>query len=298
MSTPPHNAHKRAEFARLFDLFNRLVNHRTVIESRPNATGDRTRASLAIPAEITPIIRNLAKEKTQQGDKEGATPVTIHPGDSPLVLGLKTENENIGSVCREPADTLRIGRRYPFTFKMMLHTLYGLEEWRKKVKEVVERSQRDFKSLSEMDWKKSSVDMSGTKVVRGWLKQESRTRSISVMGVGDTGRHSRSTTNSGDLVTNKKKRRGSGVIQPTPQANHMIAVKWDQEGTRAIKKRCVGRSKSIDTSACGVRSTWVYDSMAGDVRGRASESAVSGVRVDTGNLSKPTESRSHPIISL
>jgi hypothetical protein len=48
--------------------------------------------------------------------------------------------------------TFPLGRLYLFTFKFMIHKLYELEEWAEKVKEIVEKSQSQFKPLGETEY--------------------------------------------------------------------------------------------------------------------------------------------------
>ena len=49
-----------------------------------------------------------------------------------------------------------LAKRYPFIFRMMLHKLYQLNDWAQKVKDVLERSQVEYKPLAE-----TAVDKGG-----------------------------------------------------------------------------------------------------------------------------------------
>jgi hypothetical protein len=40
-------------------------------------------------------------------------------------------------------------KKYPFTFKHMIHKLYKEDDWLRTVKEVLEKSKQDFKPLGE-----------------------------------------------------------------------------------------------------------------------------------------------------
>ncbi len=116
---------KIAEFANLFALFENIATRRSRMADNDD---DRQILVDAVPKDLEPIVRNLASL------------VDTHP----QVQGRSRRNTVVGSEGKFP-----LGARYPFTFKMMLHKLYELDDWGKKVKDVLERSQNDFKSLSE-----------------------------------------------------------------------------------------------------------------------------------------------------
>jgi hypothetical protein len=126
---------------------------------------------------------------------------------------------------------------------MMLHKLYDLEEWAKKVKDVVELSQKQFKSLAERECeerKRESEESRG--IGKGKKVVLTRTRSHSVMGT----RH----------------RRESGGA-PSPI---MRQTKVDE--SRALKKRCIGRRKSVAGSMRGTtvaRGEWIYDATVSSI---------------------------------
>ncbi len=150
-----------------------------------------------------------------------------------------------------------VGRWYPFTFKMMVHKLYKLEEWREKVKEVLDRSKKDFKPLSEVNWeKKASADERPQGHVQFKLKQpEVRVKSNSISG-GVA--HTRSNPFLG-LPSERTHHRL--IATQNAFASHKV-----DEGARIVKKRCVGRDKiftgSAGTGEVKLQNTWVYKGSA------------------------------------
>ncbi|KAF8625031.1 hypothetical protein AX17_006945 [Amanita inopinata Kibby_2008] len=272
-------ANKKAEFARLFDLFERLTNRGSRKSHAPvqitRATVENTR-SLAVPADLAPVIRNLATivttRKTKQEQNAKETAITGRPRSNTVtVTGLTMEEkETTFDDGREAVDKFPVGKRYPFTFKMMLHKLYELEEWARKVKEVVEKSQEEYKSLSEVDWEKKRLSVDESRLGRAQTKprQAGRMRSNSVPGGGLARTRTRCDSSATkEASTADRARRNSRF--PLVQTVHESSTGNDDEkplrdeGSRIVKKRCVGRRKSTDrplgTESSPVGSTWVYN---------------------------------------
>lgn len=128
-----------------------------------------------------------------------------------------------------------MGKRYPFTFKMMLPKLYDLDEWAKKVKNVVEMSQRQFKTLAERECEQGEKE--NVSISKGKKAVLTRARSHSVMGT----RH-----------------RKDSAGPPSPITRQARGKEF-----RALKKRCIGRRKSVAGPMRGtsgvVAGEWIYD---------------------------------------
>ena len=130
---------RRAEFARFFD---RLINR----ASRKDQTcmPPETCKPPAVPVDpARPTIENLTgslpSKNVRQQDTKNAR--SAWPCSSAVTgEGSTTDDASPDDLTSD----FTVGRWYLFTFKMMLHKLYKLEEWGEKVKEVLERSRKDF----------------------------------------------------------------------------------------------------------------------------------------------------------
>ncbi|KAJ6607503.1 hypothetical protein B0H10DRAFT_552666 [Mycena sp. CBHHK59/15] len=252
---------RTAEFAKLFDLFELLATRRsrmTVAES----TLDDTR-SIPVPAELEPVFRSLA---TVVGTRQPATGRlrrntvaalgrTAFANDS----DASDSESDVESVAKFP-----LGKTYTFTFKMMIHKLYQVDEWAQKVRDVLKRSQIEYKPLAEQEVKKPAapevvtdgrVHFKAEMTVAGKKSMPlARPRSHSVAGVGVG--------------------KGSGAAALTRAQQAAVAV---QDDARAVKKRCIGRRKSVggllpeSTPDAPMSGGWIYDAAISlvEVRERA-----------------------------
>ncbi|TFY79013.1 hypothetical protein EWM64_g4998 [Hericium alpestre] len=140
---------KTAEFARLFYFFEKLSQPRPRLEVP--SSSDATTESW-VPKDMEPLLKNLrsvlAKDAPVEDEPEidePSTPTPAAPSPSPSIpVPPSTPRPR-----RNTLATPTIPKRYPFTFKMMLHKLYDLEDWAAKVREVVSTSQAQFRSLEE-----------------------------------------------------------------------------------------------------------------------------------------------------
>ncbi|KAI5997622.1 hypothetical protein F5J12DRAFT_772254 [Pisolithus orientalis] len=123
-----------------------------------------------------------------------------------------------------------LSERYPFTFKLMLHKLYDLDEWVAKVKNTLEVSKSQFKPLVE-------------KVESVMREARGKEKVMDCKGVTRA-------QSCASLATGGKSR---GSIMP---CKHVKSITHN-EGDRALKKRCVGRHKSV--SGLMEASVWVYN---------------------------------------
>ncbi|EGO20664.1 hypothetical protein SERLADRAFT_477084, partial [Serpula lacrymans var. lacrymans S7.9] len=254
--SPTMTAAKTAEFARLFDLFDRLATRRS-----RSAIGDSTNAMeediSGIPDDFAPVMRNFTallatralrdqgrRRKLEDGEKRkpfvrprrntlAATPSTVADASITEVEEDELEDDDDMTIPAFP-----LGQRYPFTFKLMLHKLYGLEEWAEKVKGVVEASKAQFLSLAERTEKVGS-QKEGDNTIRQNARRVTRARSHSVL-------------------TSKTKNSPLAVERMQSQKQ-----KDSQGSFRVLKKRCVGRRKSVNGPMIG--GGWVYDAAIASV---------------------------------
>ncbi|KAF8629076.1 hypothetical protein AX15_003570 [Amanita polypyramis BW_CC] len=259
-------AAKKAEFARLFQ---RLTNRKSHVQ----VPSGKSRTFAAPPDLALPTIHNfrsIVSSKAQQRDIEEAPFTGIPRSNVTAVTQLTTGESTVSKGGGESADKFPVGESYPFTFKMMLHKLYELEEWAKKVKDVLERSQEDYKPLCEVDWerKRASVDDSqlGHVQLRLGKQQGGRRRGYSVPNGGLPIGHTRNDSTS-DNAPAEKVRRGSVILQAAPESPKVYeGENIGGNEARAIKKRCVGRDKLVtgnpqaNTDDYKPERTWVYNS--------------------------------------
>ncbi|KAJ3931197.1 MAG: hypothetical protein NXY57DRAFT_1081395 [Lentinula lateritia] len=235
MSTAPKNA----EFAHLFELFEKLASRRTrATDIGESPVMDDTHI-LSIPLDLQPVFRNLATLVTPRtisasGRRGRRNTVAVPSGSSDIDADTDTE-----SVAKFP-----MGKQYPFKFKMMLHKLYELDDWGKKVREVLERSQKEYKPLAETVSHPESGDNArgedgGVEGVH--LGIESGVKSPRKR----TGRPRGHTVTSSSGGTWKETVSRSVGVQP-------------RDDERTVKKRCVGRRKSMN-GLIGDLPNWVFN---------------------------------------
>lgn len=229
-----------AEFARLFDIFDRVATRRAraIAGNTPNdviSVDDIAN----VPAEFAPVLKRLSTVLSMraEGDCGHRTSTTATAAnksrrntvsgavDAAISEAAAQETEDVES------PSFPLVERYPFTFKLMLHKLYDLEEWADKVKNALEASKSQFKPLAEKI--NNAVREATGKERVAVRKGVTRSRSHSTLGTGGT--RSR--------ISRERERMAS----------------MEQNGdNRALKKRCVGRRKSVSGNmAAG--SVWVYD---------------------------------------
>lgn len=292
---------KTAEFARLFDLFDRVATRRTRA-----LTGDTSEVisidDIAnVPVEFAPVLKNLSTIlslraiRDEEHARRAQAASTTNPRHNTRVSAHSTtlaavENPTPRADVMEPSDeveedpetrTFPLGERYPFTFKLMLHKLYDLDEWAEKVKSAVETSKSQFKPLAE---RVQNVvrDVTASIKERG----EKRSNVHPILGASAKVTPS-STTSSASIhrdATARIKERGEkrssvrpvlgasakfGPAGTTRHSHSAAAMPSKPETSRVLKKRCIGRRKSVN----GPMSTgvWVYDAAI-------SATEVTGVR--------------------
>ncbi|KAF8998498.1 hypothetical protein BDQ17DRAFT_1328734 [Cyathus striatus] len=225
---------KTAEFVRLFELFEHLSNRGSrSTKGGPSSKLQGDVQNVPIPEDLAPIIKNLA---TIVGTRKAETPRVS--GGRPrrnTVAGSLLPSDSIDSDSEDDAESLAkfpVNKQFPFTFKMMLHKLYHLEDWGRTVKEFLEKSQMEFKPLAEQD-----MALNGEKGVEVTtnVKPATRVRSHSTAGIR--------------------------IFNHIEDSKPTSAERCEE--FRALKKRCVGRRKSFSgpmiTEDGPAESSWVYD---------------------------------------
>ncbi|KAG7093538.1 hypothetical protein E1B28_007209 [Marasmius oreades] len=286
-----------SDFAHLFELFDQLASRRRRRNSSIVDDGVDVR-SIPVPKDLEPVFRSLVslvgtrhhqmcsiggdgrQSSMRRKTVSGASTTGNKIGDSDLEPPEDGCNMRTTARSQFPLD----GGEYPFTFKMMLHKLYELEEWGKKVKDVLERSQSEYKSLtlqerdigdgsdSRKGKSKSHRDgVAGSVTTRRGPRIEfaqnvatpSQRRTVALPTAPATMKvlgRPRSHTVAGTNVR-------AGVTRGTEPPHWVMAATRvapppppppppapQEEGLKAVKKRCIGRRKSL-----GGKRDWVYD---------------------------------------
>ncbi|KAG1793089.1 uncharacterized protein HD556DRAFT_518436 [Suillus plorans] len=234
---------KTAEFARLFELFDRIATRRARGSTELAISMDDIQS---VPAEFAPVLKNLSTVlslRAQRNQKRLHKPIgrprrnTV--GIAPMTQDTIDEVEDVGS------PSFPLEEHHPFTFKLMLHNLYNVDEWAQKVKSAVEVSKEQFKPLAERV-QEMTREGAGKERVVGRNINVVRSRSQSVIN---------------------PKSKGKALSREQVPASPVRANDFG----RVLKKRCVGRRKSISGPLAG--SVWVYDA------------AISAVELDGGRPS-------------
>lgn len=237
------NTHKNAQFAHLFELFETLATRRTRATDAGEPLDKDDTHALSIPPDLQPVFRNLATLVTPRTGSGNAT----HRGRRNTVA-VPSSSEHIDNDSdSESIAKFPLGKQYPFKFRMMLHKLYELEDWGRKVREVLERSQMEYKPLSEKeniserkvamreyqleDNETSRVHFPAESGANSPMKRAGRPRSHTIASSGGKGKE--------------------------PQGARLHPEARDNE--RAVKKRCVGRKLSISGVDVGDKAVWVYE---------------------------------------
>ncbi|KAG8215051.1 hypothetical protein J3R82DRAFT_8460 [Butyriboletus roseoflavus] len=231
---------KTAEFARLFDLFDRVATRRTRAITGDTSAVISTDDIANVPAEFAPVLKNLSTvlslramrvEEDARRAQAASTIRARHNAGAPIMTPT-TENpmSRVDMVEEDPeSPTFPLGERYPFTFKLMLHKLYDLDEWAEKVKNAVETSKSQFKPLAEQV---QNIVRDATANMKERAEKRSSVRPVL-----------------GALAKLKP--------PTTTRHPHSPTVPSKSETSRVLKKRCIGRRKSVsDPMSTGV---WVYD---------------------------------------
>ncbi|KAJ3849614.1 hypothetical protein EV368DRAFT_315, partial [Lentinula lateritia] len=235
---------KNAEFAHLFELFEKLASRRTRATDESPVMDDTN--ILSIPLDLQPVFRNLATLVTPRtisasGRRGRRNTVAVPSGSTDIDPDTDTE-----SVAKFP-----MGKQYPFKFKMMLHKLYELDDWGKKVREVLERSQKEYKPLAE------------TVSNQPEIRDKEREEENGIGGVEDVHIGIESGVNSPPKRTGRPRgytvaSSGGKWKEAVPRSMGLASRVQPRDDERAVKKRCVGRRKSM-SGMIGEFPNWVFN---------------------------------------
>jgi hypothetical protein len=171
-------------------------------------------------------------------------------------------------------------KRYPFTFKLLLHKLYGLEDWAAKVQEVLAASQEQFRPLSSTPptspppTVKSQNNIGTTSTGRAKDDGPCSPRSPRTPFSGSLfGSASPPSLDSPTMTTRRRRTQSTSRTK----ANNDTAggagtpsrpVPRPPPPSRAVKKRIVNRRRStngLGEGAVGKMGEWMYDSAVSSV---------------------------------
>jgi hypothetical protein len=155
-------------------------------------------------------------------------------------------------------------KRYPFTFKLLLHKLYDLEDWAAKVQEVLAMSQEQFRSLnsSTPSSRSSSSSSSGD-----------GSRSPSSPGVTFTSPLFGTPSSPPESPPSRRRQRAQSTSK-TKVANDNVsryslgmttARPPPQPSPRAVKRRIVNRRRSTNGLGIGKLGEWMYDAAVSSI---------------------------------
>lgn len=216
---------RTAEYARLFDLFHYLASRRPREADSASTPTTPTHESTpsppsAGPEDLIPVLQKLSTALSARTNNSSRPQTPGRPRRNTLPVA--------------EVATFPLAQRFPFTFKLMIHKLYEAEEWAEKVRQVLATSQMQFKPLAEGEGANKDADtVSGLGDAGGKKGRAlSRARSHSVIGM-------------------------KGGTAPAPRAPPKTEQRDD---VRALKRRCVGRRKSVCGPVAGhAAQGWVYD---------------------------------------
>ncbi|KAF5353108.1 hypothetical protein D9758_008734 [Tetrapyrgos nigripes] len=295
-STLSRTFSKTAEFADLFTLFDKLTSRRrnvSAIGFNEASSNLDDVASDTLPSDLEPVYRSLATlvgsrtwPREDMRETTAAKAAKTRPRSKTIAavpnLGSLQSNNNVIAIAVDQDTTTTIttedeedeedteselkfpldDQSRPFTFRMMLHKLYELEEWGKKVKDVLERSQSEFKPLAETN---------GTpKRTRAKTVMNPRLESRGAMDVNDTMHiHFSPVVKDKSPIKPRSRPRSHTTVFTTGGRGREIGVRpimkpvvqkdsQGQDNVRATKKRCIGRRKSTTGMNENSHSSWSY----------------------------------------
>ena len=249
MVAPPIPEAKKRERARLSDLFERL-SARQPLRTTDASTLDFSRnnnQTTAPPEELSSVLRNLSVIRKYDVSQARHSRTRRNTVASPWEISGVSSKDAAPSQKNDQDNRalhdfpLVEGAKYPFTFKYMIHKLYKQDDWLRTVKEVLEKSKKNFKPLAESDMTQNPsacIDPHGNRMK---------------FTEGPPHYVEKRTTTSG--VTKRKAVRRMSLAdryrtKPPYRLNssHFLPVDVEEspaESGRTLKKRCVGIRKSI-----------------------------------------------------
>ena len=285
-----HN-NKSAEFARLYYFFERLTKPR----SHGRCPNNKSDSHEAVPEDIAPLLKKLSAiltkdvsidgDASELGEAEVTVPEAPATASAPTFaasasLSPPTTPDNV-STARPRRNTVAAShadatatpicqrtrarfplreQRYPFTFKLLLHKLYDLEDWAAKVQEVLAASQERFRSLDSSPTATCESSSDGDNSSSPNSPGSPTTFDASIFGAPPTlpwmppspTRRQRMQSVSKSKPVDDVTRSGPGTpIRPQP--------------SRAVKKRIVNRRRSTTGLGVETKGEWMYDAAVSSV---------------------------------
>ncbi|KAJ7224282.1 hypothetical protein GGX14DRAFT_351038 [Mycena pura] len=256
---------KNAEFATLFELFEVLATRRSRrTPTTENAFLDDTK-TIAVPAELETVFRSLSDivppRVPPSGRQRRNTVAALGRTTRPDGDNDSASESDVESIAKFP-----LGKTYTFTFRMMIHKLYQVDEWANKVREVLQRSKLEYKSLLEpgLEDKQAEPERAATPVADGRVhfKPEVTIGGKKTMPLSQ-GRQRAYT------VAGPSRVAAVPVVSLAAAPSSPSATFQDLDCARAVKKRCIGRRSSM--SGAPVGENWFYDAAVSSAEVRERE---------------------------
>ncbi|KAG6832114.1 hypothetical protein H0H87_002627 [Tephrocybe sp. NHM501043] len=250
---------KTAEFARLFDFFERIALQKSSSRTDDN---DISVDDIDLPTDLANKLVNLVGTHK-------------HDADTPKKTGTRKRSHTIASTTRtahevdseddsdESFAKFPLDKKYAFTFKLMVHKLYQMQDWKQKVKDVLERSRIDYRPLAEAEANAAKAEEKVEEEEQ--KKQDGRVHFTLGNITGGSRRPTVRPRAHSVLALGKCKDAGtlSPILKSPKSPNMKTRASAQAEEVRAIKKRCVGRRKSMNgplaVEAGRIGGGWVYD---------------------------------------
>ncbi|KAI0048736.1 hypothetical protein FA95DRAFT_1006909 [Auriscalpium vulgare] len=273
---------KTAEFARLFYFFDKLTQPRTSDATAPvPQVASNTSADTEewFPKDIAPLLEKLSSilaKDVPQGAEEELSESLAETSNTPITavkptFDIPSQPSTIRQVPSTPTRPRRntvatpthtampktharfpLGeKRYPFTFKMLLHKLYDLDGWATKVREVLAASQEQFRPLEASP--PTSPASPGATFSEGFFAPLASPTADPDSPTAANRAHKRGRSAS----TSQK---GKGYAQLG-----LGAPSQPQEAPRAVKKRIVNRRRSVSGPGSVKPDGWIYDAAVSSV---------------------------------
>lgn len=257
---------KRAEIARLFDLFERLAS-RSSRATQGDDDAAMEDATITIPDELNPVLQKLstivsARDTSKRPRRNTVASMLSPTGSDKTISDDSSDDDDEESLAKFP---LADKKKYPFTFRLMVHKLYKKDDWARTIKEMLEKSKNEFMPLAEKEAAMQAREREQAKQ----LPQEGNGTGVRFKVVPASAGGRRGSTAAG-VRHRSYSVAGTGskvAMAISPPAKSPGA--GERPETRALKKRCIGRRKSmggplnasaeVTTGASKSRGTWVYN---------------------------------------
>jgi hypothetical protein len=284
---------KSAEFARLYYFFDKLTRPR----SHGRCASDESESHEIVPEDIAPLLKKLSAiltkdvpidgDASELGEAQVSVPETPTTASVPTFAasasqappthstpdGASTARPRRNTVAGSHADATGTAisrggiqarfplkeKRYPFTFKLLLHKLYGLEDWAAKVQEVLVTSQERFRSLDTSPTTTCDASSDGDNS-NSSSPRSPATFSASIFGAPPPPPL--------EPLSPTRRRRTQSVSKSKasiegPRSGPATPVR--PQPSRAVKKRIVNRRRSATGLGAETKGEWMYDAAVSSV---------------------------------